>query len=74
MFWLEEWGYDGWYGLDLFPYREPPEQIVAESVRNLHFARELLGRIDRNELRQCFQTSNAVKISQLMRQMLGGKQ
>lgn len=73
MFWLDEFGYDGWYGLDLFPYREAPEQVVAETIRNLHFCLELIDRVDRDELRQCFQTSDAIKISQLMRQMLGGK-
>lgn len=73
MFWLDEWGYDGWYGLDLFPYREPPEQAVAESIRNLHFALELVERIPREELLECSQSSDAIKISQLMRRMLGGK-
>jgi L-rhamnose isomerase len=72
MFWLEEWGYDGWYGLDLFPYREPPEKAIEESIRNLYFALELLDRVPRDELRECFQTSDAIKISQLMRRMLGG--
>jgi len=72
MFWLQEFGYDGWYGLDLFPYREPPEQVVSECVKNLHFCLELIDRVSREELLECFQTSDAVKISQLMRQMLGG--
>ena len=73
MFWLREWGYDGWYGLDLFPYREPPEKAIEESIRNLHFALELVDRIPREELLECSQTSDAIKISQLMRRMLGGK-
>jgi L-rhamnose isomerase len=72
LFWLDEWGYDGWYGLDLFPYREPPEKAVDESIRNLKFGFELLDRVPRDELRECFRTSDAIKISQLMRRMLGG--
>lgn len=72
MFWLDEFGYDGWYGLDLFPYREPPEQVVAETVRNLHFCLELIDRVPRDELRDCFRSSDGIKISQLMRRMLGG--
>ena len=72
MFWLDEFGYDGWYGLDLFPYREAPEQVVAETVRNLHFCLELIDRVPRDELRACFQSSDAIQISRLMRQMLGG--
>ncbi len=72
LFWLDEWGYDGWYGLDLFPYREAPEQAVAESIRNLEFGFELLGRVPKDELRQCFATSDAIRIAQLERRMLGG--
>jgi len=33
----------------------------------------LLDRVPRDELRACFQTSDAIKISRLMRRMLGGK-
>ena len=36
------------------------------------FGFELLDRVPRDELRECFQTSDAIKISQLMRRMLGG--
>jgi hypothetical protein len=58
--------------LDLFPYREPPEKAMEESIRNIKFGYELLDRVPRRELRQCFQSSDAIRISQLMRGMLGG--
>ncbi len=73
LFWLDEWGYDGWFGLDLFPYREPPEKAVAESVKNLKFGYELLSRVPKEELYEVFTSSDAIKASQLMRRMLGGK-
>jgi len=73
LFWLDEWEYDGWFGLDLFPYREDPAQVVAESIRNLEFGYELLDRVPRDEIRDVFRTSDAIKISQLMRRMLGGR-
>ena len=72
LFWLDEWGYDGWYGLDLFPYREAPEKAIEESIRNLYFGFELLDRVPRDELRDCFRTSDAIKIAQLQRRILGG--
>jgi len=72
LFWLEEWGYEGWYGLDLFPYREAPEKAAEESIRNLELGFELLDRVPRDELRECFRTSDAIKIAQLQRRMLGG--
>lgn len=72
LFWLREWGYDGWFGLDLFPYREPAEKAVEESIRNLKFGFELLKRVPREDLLECFRTSDAIQVSQLMRRMLGG--
>jgi len=73
LFWLEEWGYDGWFGLDLFPYREDPAEVVNETIKNLHFGYELLERVPRQELRAVMQSCDAVKIAQLQRRMLGGQ-
>jgi xylose isomerase len=73
LYWLEEWEYDGWFGLDLFPYREDPVAVVQETIKNLKFGYELLDRVDREEFREVMRTSDAVKISQLMRRMLGGQ-
>ena len=72
MFWLDELGYDGWYGLNLFPYREAPEDAVDQSIKNLKFARELINRVPREEIRECFVTNDAIKIAELQRRMLGG--
>jgi sugar phosphate isomerase/epimerase len=73
LFWLDEWGYDGWYGLDLFPYREEPDKAIAESIRNLQFGFECLDRVPREELRQVMQSSDAIAIAQLQRRMLGSR-
>ncbi len=72
LYWLDELGYDGWFGLDLFPYREDPGAAVTESIRNLEFGRELIKRLPRDELREVFTTSDAIKATQLVRRMLGG--
>lgn len=71
LFWLEEWGYDSWFGLDLFPYREAPEQVVEQSIKNIQFYYEMLNRIPWDEIKGCFETSDAIKIAELLRQMLG---
>jgi len=73
LFWLDEWGYDGWYGLDLFPYREDPAKAIDESIKNLKFGFELLERVPREEIREVMQTNDAIHIAQLQRRMLGGK-
>jgi xylose isomerase len=73
LFWLDEWGYDGWFGLDLFPYREDPAKAVEESIKNIKFGYEMLSRVDKADIYDVFQTSDAIKATQLMRQMVGGK-
>jgi sugar phosphate isomerase/epimerase len=35
---LEQMGYDGWFGLDLFPYRDNTIDFMKLSVENLRFA------------------------------------
>jgi xylose isomerase len=73
LYWLEELGYGGWFGLDLFPYREDPAAVIRETVKNLHFGYELLDRVPRQELREVMHSYDAIKIAQLQRRMLGGK-
>jgi len=70
LFWLEEWGYDGWYGLDLFPYREMPEDAAEQSIKNLQMGFTMLDRVGRDEIRQCMKTSDAIQIARLMRRMV----
>jgi xylose isomerase len=72
LFWLDEWGYEGWFGLDLFPYREAPEQAIEQSIKNIQFYYEMLDRIPRDEIRGCFQSSDAIRIAEITRKMLGG--
>lgn len=71
LFWLDEVGYDDWFGLDLFPYREDPVKCIEESINMLKFGFEMLDRVDRDEIRECFKTCDAIKIAQLQRKMLG---
>lgn len=39
---LDEMKYDGWFGLDLFPYRDSAEDFMNLSVENLRFAQEVV--------------------------------
>lgn len=36
-YWLYKSGCNKWHGLDLFPYREDPGEIVKESIKNIKF-------------------------------------
>jgi L-rhamnose isomerase len=72
LFWLREWDYQGWFGLDLFPYREDPAKAAEESILNLKFGYEMLDRVPKEELYACFTSSDAIRVAQLQRRMLGG--
>ncbi|RLE90337.1 MAG: hypothetical protein DRJ49_00130 [Thermoprotei archaeon] len=62
-YWLKEVKYDGWYSLDLFPYREDPIEAVRQSIENIKFFMKLVEVIDRrkDELREVFRTYNAIR-------------
>jgi xylose isomerase len=54
MYVLDQNGYDGWYGLDLFPYRDEPRKFMELSVHNLRLAQatvELMNDRGMQELR-----------------------
>jgi len=45
MTWLERLKYDGWYSLDMYPYREDPVKACEQSIRNLKWYAELVKRM-----------------------------
>ncbi len=56
MYVLDQAGYDGWFGLDLFPYRDEPRKFIELSRDNLRLAGrvvELLNENGANDLRGC---------------------
>ena len=49
---LEDGGYDGWWGLDYFPYREDISRAAEIAIANVLAFREWSKRIDRAKLRE----------------------
>jgi len=70
VFWLQEVGYDGWFGLDLFPAREDPVEALQQSIDNVKLMVALLNRVDRKELKAELQEGNIVKTQTILRKML----
>jgi sugar phosphate isomerase/epimerase len=46
MYVLDQVGYDGWYGLDLFPYRDEPRKFIDLSRDNLRSAARVVELLD----------------------------
>jgi len=71
MYVLDQVGYDGWFGLDLFPYRDEPRKFMELSVENLTLARavvELMNEKGAPELRASGRAGP--EISALMRESI----
>lgn len=70
LFWLSEIGYDGWYSMDQYPYREDGAGAVAESVAFLHEIEKLLTPERRPEIRDLIAQGDAVKTTRYMRNLI----
>jgi len=70
LFWLTEIGYDGWYSMDQYPYREDGAAAVSESVAFLQEVEKLLTPARRQELRDIIATGDATRSTRWIRQLI----
>ena len=64
---LDEMGYDGWFGLDLFPYRDDTQKFMDLSRDNLRLAQRTVHIMNENGARELRATgANGVELSRLM--------
>ncbi len=49
---LDQQDYDGWFGLDLFPYRDNPIEYIKLSVENLRFGQAVVDLMNKRGARQ----------------------
>jgi sugar phosphate isomerase/epimerase len=71
--WLKKTGYDGWYSLDIFAYRERDKIAVArESLAWLDLLGQAADRIDDAEAEAIFASGDAMKAQAMLRKALFG--
>lgn len=73
LFWLRESGYEGWYSMDLYPYREDGVGAVHESVAFLRSVENLLTDTRMRELRTLISVGDATASTRWMRELLFDK-
>lgn len=61
LFWLKETGYDGWYSMDQYPYRENGKGAIEASMRFLRRIDSILTDKIRSELRTIIRTGDGVE-------------
>ena len=58
LYWLRRIGYEGYYSLDVFPYRENPERVVEESIEFLKSASAVIDRIGMDNIADSMRTDD----------------
>jgi len=70
-YWLERLGFDGWYGIDIYPYREDGARALRRTVESIYKFREMARRLLALDLQSLQHDSDAVGlIDRLMAELL----
>jgi len=72
LFWLEETGYQGWYSMDQYPYREDAQGALRESIEFLKALQRLLDGKSMEEIRELLKHGDAVKSTGWLRRRVFG--
>jgi xylose isomerase len=70
LFYLDEMKYDGWIGLDIFPFRMDGRRAAELCIRNLRSLERVLDRINRKTLGQAMVSLDAGNSQMVVRDAL----
>ena len=70
LYWLEHTGYDGWYSLDIFPYRDDSLEIATESIKWMKDLRRVMFHIGLDEIEKVIESGSSTQASKLIREGL----
>jgi len=69
-YWLNKIGYDGWFGIDIYPYREDGILALTESIKRIRLFKEIASKLDRIGLKQLQTGLNSIEILEMLREEL----
>jgi xylose isomerase len=72
VYWLEAMDYNGWYSLDIFPYRDDSIGMATESIQWIKDMRQVIHEIGMDRIAEVIQCGDAAQASRLIRQGLFG--
>jgi xylose isomerase len=70
LFWLRETGYDGWYSMDQYPYREDGAGAIDASVQFLRGLESMMNDAAMEEIRGLIQRGDAIEASHWLRKKI----
>lgn len=68
LYWLESIGYNGWYSLDIFPYRDDSFGVANESIKWIKDLRRVMFHIGMDKIKEVIASRDAAKASKLIRE------
>lgn len=70
LYWLRETGYDGWYSMDQYPYREDGAGAIDASVQFLRSLETLMNDTVMDEIRGLIERGDAIEASHWLRKKI----
>ena len=72
LYWLDRVGYQGYLSMDQYPYREEPEQAIAESIAWLRALRRVVDHMGSDAITDVIRRGNAAEAQHLVRTAMLG--
>ncbi|MDO8685392.1 MAG: sugar phosphate isomerase/epimerase family protein [Clostridiales bacterium] len=70
MYWLDVIGYDDYYTLDIFPYREDGIKAAVESIEWVKALKKLISRIGKEKIKEILTCGDATESMKMIRQAI----
>jgi len=70
IYYVKECGYDGWLGLDQFPFREDPVKAATMSIRNMLGMWEMVSKLDVPALKAAQANADAIATQEIIRKVV----
>ena len=70
LLWLRIVGYDGWYSLDIFPYREDAGHACRESIGNIKMLMKIIDRVGVRNLEEAVKEGRFTAAFSMIRKVL----
>lgn len=65
-YWLRKIGFDGWFGIDIYPYREDGDVALSKTVEYIHRFYEVAGTLNEEQLTEYRNANDPLAIMSMM--------
>ncbi|MBU0477192.1 sugar phosphate isomerase/epimerase [bacterium] len=70
LYWLKKINYNGWYSLDIFPYREDGISAIKESIENLKLLMNMVDELDESKISKIQAKNNSTDMIRYLREKM----